>query len=37
MDGTPEYDWIEEMPNSDMNTRVLGKSFNSSCVVPIIK
>ena len=23
--GTPDYEWREELPNSDMNTRVLGE------------
>ena len=25
MENTPDFDWFEEKPNSDKNTRVLGK------------
>ena len=30
LNGTPDYEWVEEKPNSEKNTRVLGKVFNST-------
>ena len=30
MMGTPDYDWVEQKPNSDKKTRVLGNKFSWS-------
>ena len=33
LNGTPDYEWVEEKPNSEKITRVLGKVFNSTNMV----